>query len=316
MTGVRNISPYDRILYLKALPTIGELTSQQVARLAGEADEVNFDAGDKLLTRGEVSRCFYVVASGTVKLSRSEGHEQLASAPDTIGFVEMFAEDTQANATAMSDVVTLKFDLTNILEVFEEDFELLQNTLRSVARAQLALLMRMIGGTRRAPWKPVVEVSHDRELDLLERLIMIRQGDLFTAVGLEAGVMMATSMKQVSWSPGEVLWEPGDPSGSMFIIIDGEIDAQLEDGQSFEAGLGYPVGNLESLAHMPRWYRPVAKTDVVALRADHETFFDVMEDDFEVAEAFLKAMSHGILSAQDSFVARGKTYPRPGQPDR
>ena len=96
-------------------------------------------------------------------------------------------------------------------------------------------------------------------------------------------------------------------------IIDGEIEAQLEDGTSFQAGLGYPVGNLESLAHQPRWYRPVARTDVVALRADHETFFDVMEDDFEVAEAFLKAMSHGILAAQNAFVARGEKYPRPGQ---
>ena len=131
------------------------------------------------------------------------------------------------------------------------------------------------------------------------------------AVGLEAGVMMATSMKQVSWKAGETLWRPGDPGGSMFMIISGEVEAELEDGQTFEAGLGYPLGNIESLAHAKRWYTPTARTDVVALRADHETFFDVMEDDFGVAEAFLSAMCRGILGAQQTLIDRGISLPQP-----
>ena len=39
----------------------------------------------------------------------------------------------------------------DMLEIFEEDFELLQNTIRTLARGQLGLLRRTIGGTRRAP---------------------------------------------------------------------------------------------------------------------------------------------------------------------
>ena len=312
MTGVRTISPYERMLYLKALPGLDTLTSEQVARLAAEGKEVHFEAGQSLVNPGTVPNELHVIATGTVELVRGKAKALRYSAPETVGFVEMFAEDSVTHASALTDVTALRFSRANMLEIFEEEFELLQNVLRTVARYQLSLLQLVIGGSRRAPWKPLIDVRPDRELDLLERLILIRQGDLFTAVGLEAGVMLATSMKQVAWKKGEVLWRPGQPSGSMFMIISGEVEARLEDGQTFEAGLGYPLGNIESLAHAPRWYTPTARTDVVALRADHDSFFDVMEDDFQVAEAFLNAMCRGILAAQQVFVERGLPLPEPG----
>jgi CRP-like cAMP-binding protein len=290
MSGVRSISPFDRILYLKTLPSVGELSSAQIARLANEADEVHFETGQSLISAGEVNHSFFVLTEGAIDIRRGDSPEQRITSPETLGFVEMLAEASTTNAVAVTDVVALRFELNQVLEIFEEDFELLQNTIRTLARGQLALLKRVIGGSRRAPWKQAVPVPTDRDMNLLERLIMIRQGDLFEAVGLEAGVLLATSMRQFRWNAGEELWKPGDSSG-----------------ETFQAGLGYPLGNIESLAHAPRWYRPVATTDVVGLRADHESFFDVMEDDFEVAEAFLKAMSMGILGAQDRLVELGET---------
>ncbi len=307
MTGVRQISPFDRILYLKSLPELGELSSEQIARIAGTADEIQFEAGDTVYEPGNVPAFFYVIASGTVNLKRTDGPVQTFGAPESMGFVEMFAEASNTGAVAASDMVTLRFSKQDLLEVFEEDFELLQNSIFNMASYQLSLLRQVIGGTRRGDWDQLVEIPEGRPFDLLERLIMIRQGDLFAAVGLEAAVMMATSMKEVRWSAGDVLWEPGDPSGAMFMIVTGEVEAQLEGGKTFHAGPGYPLGNLESLAHHPRWYRPVAKQDIIAFRADHETFFDVMEDDFEVAEAFLHAMAKGILAAQEAVIREGGT---------
>jgi len=299
------------MLYLKSLPGMDRLTNEQVVRLAAEGEEVLFEAGQSMVNPGSVPNALHVIVTGTVEMTRGEAKGQRYPAPETIGFVEMFAEDSVTHIVAHTHVSALKFSRASVLEMFEEDFELLQNTIRSVARFQLTLLRLVIGGTRRAPWKPLIDVQPGRTLDLLERLIMIRQGDLFTAVGLEAGVMLATSMKQVSWKAGEVLWRLGDPSGSMFMIIAGEVESQLEDGQSFESGLGYPLGNIESLAHTPRWYTPTARTDVVALRADHDSFFDVMEDDFEVAEAFLTAMCRGILAAKQALIERGLSLPTP-----
>ena len=302
MTGVRQISPFDRILYLKSLPELGELSSEQIARFAGTAQEIQFEAGESIYGPGNAPTFFYVIALGTVELRRTDGPVQTFGAPESMGFVEMFAEASITGAVAASDMVTLRFSKQDLLEVFEEDFELLQNSIFNLARYQHWLLRQVIGGTQRGDWKQVVEIPEGRPFDLLERLMLIRQGALFAAIGLEAAVMMATSMKEVKWSSGEVLWQPGDPSGAMYFIVTGEVEASLEDGQNFLAGPGYPLGNLESLAQVPRWYRPVAKTDVIAFRADHETFFDVMEDDFEVAEAFLKAMSSGILSAQEAVI--------------
>jgi CRP-like cAMP-binding protein len=306
MSGVRQIGPFDRILYLKSLPGIGALTSEQVARVATGARELNFEAGQNIFEPGEVVRRFMVLATGAANLHRQDTPVERIVAPQTVGLMETLAENSTTGLVAESDVVALSFERTDILELLEEDFDLLQTTVQSLAEYQLRLLRQVIAGTVRGEWEPLVEIPTDRPLDLLERLIMIRQGDLFSAVGLEAAVMMATSMKQVEWAAGDVLWERGDPSGAMYLIASGEIEAQLDDERSFVARPGYPLGNIELLAHQPRWYRPVARTDIIGFRADHETFFDVMEDDFEVAETFLKAMATGILGAENAIMRSGR----------
>jgi CRP-like cAMP-binding protein len=310
MSGVNLVSPFDRIVYLKTLPQLGRLDSQQVSRLAHEAEEVTFERGDALFSPEMESRAFHIITSGTVAVRREGGGEYQVGPGDAIGLVAMLAGRCNLSAVAATGVVALRFTLPRVLELLEEDFDLLQNSIRNLARVHMALLERVIAGSHRAPWKEGLEIPDDRGLDLLERLILIRQGGLFRTVGLEAAVMMATSMREERWPAGTALWEIGDPGGAMFMIVAGEVEATLENGDRFEAGLGYPLGNIESLAQRPRWYRPVARTDLVALRADHETFFDVMEDDFEVAEAFLQAMALGIVNSLDMLASRGEPLQR------
>ena len=306
MSSVQIVSPFDRILYLKALPSLGRLSNTQASRLAHDAEEVHFGSGEDLISPDEPSTCFYVIASGAARMGRDGDHRFTARAGETIGLVDMLAGGTGISVTAETNVVALRFTMSRILEMLEEDFELLQSTIRNLASVQQRLLARMIGGTRRAPWTRPLEIPRDRDLDVIERLTLIRQGTLFNEVGLEAGVMMAMGMQQQFWPAGKALWEIGDPSGWMLMIVKGEVEGHLENGKSFEAGLGYPLGNIESLAQKPRWYRPVPSTELITLRADGETFFDVMEDDFEVAEVFVRAMSHGILHAMDALADSGE----------
>ena len=302
MSGVRLVSPFDRILYLKTLPSLGQLSNAEAIQLAHDAEEVHFRSGEDLISPDRLSKSFYVIASGTARMDRDGERRFTARAGDTIGLIDMLAGGTGISATAETNIVALRFTLGRILEMLEEDFELLQTTIRNLASLQQRLLARLIAGSRRAPWSRPLEIPRDRDLDVIERLTLIRQGALFSSVGLEASVMMAMGMKQEFWPAGKALWEIGDPAASMLIIVEGEVDAYLEDGQSFEAGLGYPLGNIESLAQKPRWYRPVPRAELVTLRADGESFFDVMEDDFEIAEVFIRSMAHGILGADRKSV--------------
>lgn len=306
MSPVRQISPFDRILYLKSQREIGQLTNAQITRLAFEAEEAHLDAGRELFGPGGAEPKLYVIISGTVRVDHAGHASTHARAGDAIGFVSMLAGVARARAVAETEVVALSLSLVRILELLEEDFLALQNAVRSLARMHCSLLERVIAGSHREPWTTTIPIPADRDLDLLERLILIRQGDLFAAVGLEAGVMMATSMKQERWSRGEALWKIGDPSGPMWIIVEGQVEATLADSTTFTAGPGYPLGNIESLAQRPRWYQPVARTDLLSFRIDHESFFDVMEDDFSVAESFLSAMAGGIQASMEALLARGE----------
>ena len=184
MRGVSVISPFDRILYLKTLPQLGRLGRDQITRLAAEAEEVRLENGEVLFAPDAVSRAFYIVASGSVEVRREGGGEYRVNPGDAIGLVAMLAGRCSLSAVARGEVVALRFTLPRVLELLEEDFDLLQNTVRNLARLHLRLLERVIGGTHRAPWPEGIELPDDRPIDLLERLILIRQGGLFRAVGL------------------------------------------------------------------------------------------------------------------------------------
>jgi CRP-like cAMP-binding protein len=101
------------------------------------------------------------------------------------------------------------------------------------------------------------------------------------------------------FEPGAEIWRAGDPSGFLHILVEGTVACEVEPGRAFRAGPGYPLGNLESLARAPRWYRAVAETPVTTLRGGTDVYLDVLEDHFEMGMRVLSSMAAGMIRILD-----------------
>lgn len=291
------VGPLDRLLYLKTLPTLQGSGTRELAVIARHAREEEFGQGEDLLAEDQSIERFHIVVSGRVRMSAA-GQTLVSCGPgENVGLLHALAgADRTVRAMAEVDTLTLSFDIQVILDLFEENFAVLQHSIRTLADYQRGILEQTVGGSFRAPWGEEGNVP-DRNLDIVERLVLMRRGDIFQNIGLEALARMATSMQQERWTPAARLWSVGEPADHMLLILQGTVRCELADGTVFRAGPGYPLGNLETLARTSRWYGVTCETPLTTLRGNHEALFDVIEDDFDVAIDFLAAMAKGTLRA-------------------
>jgi len=306
MSDPQFVGPIDRLLYMRTLPQVAGLETRELAIIARQATEVYVRKGEIVLREGDPVDRMYVVVSGQIALT-THGVEIMRCLPgDNVGIIPALAKsEPRFEARATQDTVALSLDIDIMLAAMEENFHLFQNSLRSLARFHLDMMPDIIGGTRRAPWVGEGVKVPDRPLDVVERLVLLRRGNIFRNLGLEALVLMATSMEQQRWKAGTELWTPGEPADYLLVILDGECVGTLDDGTTFEAGRGYPLGNLETLARGERWYTAKATTDLITLRGNHEALFDVLEDDVDVAMHFIESVAAGAMNALERLAELG-----------
>ena len=183
--------------------------------------------------------------------------------------------------------------------MFEDHFDILLSQIRHLAGQILEKRMEIADGSylasRRGP-KPNTRAG----LGLVDRLIYLRQGDSFNRINLNALVEMAVRLRETRFEAGTRLWRIGDPSHSAYLLVEGTPQRGSCEGgkREFRAGPGYPLGNLESICQIPRWYEAVTETAVVALEGDTGVFLDVLEDHFAMAMDYVSGLAKAVLTLQ------------------
>ncbi len=188
-------------------------------------------------------------------------------------------------------------------KVFEDHFEILLSQIRHLAGQILEARIKIPDGTflasRRGP-KPDTLAG----IDLIDRILYLRQGDSFNHVNLDALVEMAVRLRETRFEANTQLWRLGDPSNFAYILVEGTVCGNCDEGRRrFRAGPGYPLGNLESICQAPRWYEAVTETAVVALEADTNVFLDVLEDHFAMAMGYVSGLAKSVLAARKEALA-------------
>lgn len=100
---------------------------------------------------------------------------------------------------------------------------------------------------------------------------------IFSDLSPEGLEWMASQMTVVDLSPGEVAVEAGAPADHLFVIFDGEIQAEREAGRAFVVGKGVVTGMLpySRMTHFPATVHASLPTRVGLLPKDH--FPEMME---------------------------------------
>ncbi len=278
----------ERMLHLRAQPLFAGLSSARLAMVAAATRERAYTRGELVLGEGELHDAMIFVVSGAVRLSRHGRFVDTAGPGAVVGDLGVVVGPSAGlEARAETAALTLELTRDGLLELLEEDFNLLLEVIRRTSGQLIERLAAMEVAPILPPAPRAPLAFPDRELDLVERLFLLRRMPGFTTAGLDALSELARELKELRLPARERLWGIGEPAGHLLFLAGGDVTCRAPRGwTTLRRGLSL-VGALEAIAGAPRWFEATTATEVVALRADVDTLLDVFEDDGETALGFL-----------------------------
>jgi CRP-like cAMP-binding protein len=291
---VRFPTVLDRLIHLRSLQNLGGLAGTGLTFIATHAEERHYAAGDIIYRPGEPVAAAHLIAEGRIRVEQEGVHLLDGVPPFAVGFFPLIANSQVGqSAVAVEPTVTLEVSRADLFEIFEDDFGFLLSALRTQSR-QLAntqeelevrgLLIRSEPEDRPYPTE---------QLDFVARLELSRRGP-YVECNLEPLVQLARQAEELRFEPGDVIWEEGDAATLGATILYGVVEC-VSEKRSFRMGPGSNIGLIESIGLMPRSYRAVAETRVVALKQGSEVLLDVLEDNPSMAMDLLSFLSKVIL---------------------
>jgi CRP-like cAMP-binding protein len=300
----------ERLLHLRKLPVLGSLSPGDLGLIAEQAGTRFFRRGHELLREGEPIGAVHIIVEGRVRMRRGShdlGHATPGAGVGGLGFLAR--DETGISALAETDLITLEIDGDTLDEILEDRFSILQHLLRETSR-------RLIDLWHQAPREALaaqVRMSapgFEGELDLVERMLFLRESLPFVRASASALADLARNLVELQFAPGTVLWRRGEPARQVQLLVKGRVSCSAPiPGFVLEPVPGFPIGGLDAVAGVPRWYEAVCDGPVVTLSGDIEMLFDLFEDNAGVALAYLAQIARGHLGALEKIAASGRPAP-------
>ncbi len=281
---MRDISiPVQRLLALRQQPGFADVDLAELATMAENLVETSFRAGTIVATPTGRVPALHLIVDGRFE-SGSAGWD----ARQVFGVLEVFAGRAVAEpVVAAVDTRTLQLAASDLAEILEDNYGLLSNTRRGIARY---LLSKRVG---RTTWqRPQQVVAPYRHPGLVERLIVLRHQLPFGR--MQALAALAQSAVEVSWQPGEIIRSAGDPADGAFVLLDGSVRG-LRGSSEHVLVPNDMIGMLETLAERDHGMTTIAATPVRALRIPAVALVDVMEDHTDLGLGMITQLAGEVL---------------------
>lgn len=286
----------ERLLYLRSLPAGSELSPDLLLQLASQATEQTYDAEALVARQDEPITRILFVMHGTATLRQDDLVLGLARPPGAVGVLPLLAGvELPFDLRAETDLVTLEVDAEAYLELIEDHFELWLALLRVTYARLLAHQQRhpqlFTSGHPFFTTSPLA-----RSPGLVDRILMMRRSGLFGPSSVNALAEVAQQLELVSLDAAQTLYQDGDASDAIYVLFAGALEFQAtSDGSRTRIEPGASFGGPEALAERPRWGTVVALAPSHLLRLSVEILLDVMEDNTEMALAYLQTVSRALL---------------------
>jgi CRP-like cAMP-binding protein len=297
----------ERLLHLRTLPILGTLSPEDLGLVAEQARTRVFRKGERLLRKGEPIGAVHIIVEGRVHLRRGEQDLGLASPGAAVGGLGYLARDPNGvEAVAETDVVALELDGDTLDEILEDRFPVLQHILRETSRGLIDLWHEAPRECLAAQTR-MVAPGFKSPLDLVQRMLFLREGLPFIRASASALADLARGLVELRFEKGTVLWRRGEPGRQVQMLVEGRVScaSPIQDF-CLEPEPGFPLGGLDAVAGVPRWYDAVCETPVVTLSGNAEILFDLFEDNSDVAMAYLAQVSRVHLDVLERIAAAGR----------
>jgi len=276
----------------------GSYSNEAIAAVSRLVTAQRVAAGTQLARQGEPFGNLFLVIDGLLELTYHGVSLGVFSNGTGVGALSSLAQDQLGFAcSALEDSTLLVLRTGDLLELFEDHFELMHGALIRLAADAIAwrrALTPTAGFSNQV--RPQCHACGTRELGLVERMLCLRE-----TIGLEHSYIdelaeLARAATEVRYDSDIALWSTGDVATYSMIVISGEVAGRSPEGAEFRFGPGDLLGNLDTIAGVPRWYDARVQGEVIALTLDSEAIVDVWEDHPALGFAFLRMLSRLILS--------------------
>lgn len=129
----------------------------------------------------------------------------------------------------------------------------------------------------------------------VERAIAFRDVEAFRAVPIEQLAHIAAVAREEIFPAGATLFREGDPAGSLYVILEGNIRLE-HDGKTFgEATAGEPLGTWSLFDDHPRRATAHVVDETIALVVERDDFYDVLSEHIEITRTLVQYLVRRLL---------------------
>jgi CRP-like cAMP-binding protein len=210
----RNIVPVERMIALRRYPGFADADLAELAVLADNVVETEFVAGAEVARAGRVP-AFHLVVEGQLAMQDARwGPRDLAGAVEALA-----GRVIAAPMIATTHARTLQLSAADFADIVEDNFGLLSDVLRDMARHLLALQRRRGPAPLRVhPANPTTGA-----LGLVDRIVALRRQLPFATGRIQALSALAQATRERTVEAGERIAISGEWAKSSFVILDGVV---------------------------------------------------------------------------------------------
>lgn len=276
--------PVQRLMALRQYPGFADADLAELAVLAENVIEEDFVAGAVVTRPGRVPSLHLVIEGGIAMGAISWGPR------DLVGALEAIADrQTSEPMIATADTRTLQLSAADFADILEDNFGLLSNVRRALARMVLASRRRRNATPSR---RPQLATANTGALGLVDRLLVLRHQLPFTSGRIHALAALAEATREISWHAGAVIAHADDPASGSYLILEGAVRVR---GAERVVGPGDAIGALEMLGEVPHRETAEALTPVRALECPAAAVLDLIEDHTDLALAMVASLAGELL---------------------
>lgn len=276
----------ERELFLRAMIGRNLPAARELAR---QLRAFSLEPGAFLYRAGDVAEEVYFVVSGSIGLSRPGGPEREFGPGSMLGIFDVEHERPRVrSARALDKVQLLGLSAEDRLELLEDSFEHTRAVIARMA-SRLDELGRYDGQSSLDPARTLA--PRDEPLPLIERVFTLRDTPVFRHATIQALVRLAPSADELRLAPGEVLFQPGDARGVLFVVAAGCLELTRADGGQERYASASLLGGGAALCAALVRQSARSLSPAVVLRIREEDLHDVMEDHFELARSIMRYLS-------------------------
>ena len=280
--------PVQRMFALRQYPGFANADLSELAALADNVVETTYVPGALVARAGRVPP-FNLVLEGRIALDGRVGTSEVAWGPrDLAGAIEaMGGRALETPMIATMETRTLQLGAADFADILEDNFGLLSNVQRELARYLLAFQRRRRNRPDRDA--PVVVVG-SASPGLVERLVALRRQMPLGNARIQALAALARATTERTVAAGEIVARAGESAKSLFLVLDGAV----RDGKRV-LGPDGAIGSLEVLAATPHVETAEAITPARLLEVPAIALFDVIEDHTDLGLAMVASLASAIF---------------------